>query len=587
MTTRRIDEILNEFENTREPVSEHAIASAIRPLLEKSDSSEQDRIRAEYIAFTVVEHYSDESSRWGDHYGPFSVWSTADGTRVENPALGDVTSEVIEYWMERAREATHPVLRCRYADLVWDLSTVATSQSPPIDAARIAIEAIIAIARDNLHEYPTNVFEKLERAYELALSIQDITHSQAVAQALVDYEDRVGKDETLGLWGHSFRILVEDNPSHTDAAFTKRLVGDMEKRLARLVDSSRPDHHAVEYAALPLARYYRKNGKMEGSRRVLTAWASAVSRSAAQASGLVGSTWLKKTYEVLHMYGHHAEADALEDQLQELGRRTNADLHEVSTSFEIPREELESYLDALTEGVLSESLDRIAVQFIPRRDRVEAFLRDMAAKHPFQFLVSQTIVDRGGRPVATIGPLDDDLEGRLVQQASNNIQFEMPFLAAAVERCQEKGLTPDTLVAHLQKAVWFSSARRSQLEIGIVALLQQNHISAAHILIPQIEAAIRGVVDLLGGTTYKPARSGGLFLRSLDELLREPLVIQALTDDGVFYLRTLLTDPRGWNLRNSVSHGHLLDNDFGAAISTRILHVLIMLALVRPAGSDA
>ena len=84
----------------------------------------------------------------------------------------------------------------------------------------------------------------------------------------------------------------------------------------------------------------------------------------------------------------------------------------------------------------------------------------------------------------------------------------------------------------------------------------------------------------------KPSRGEGFNLRILDGLLRDPLIVQVFGEDAVFYFRTLLVDPRGWNLRNRVCHGLCNANEFGPSMSDRVMHVLLCLAQVREQASE-
>ena len=48
-----------------------------------------------------------------------------------------------------------------------------------------------------------------------------------------------------------------------------------------------------------------------------------------------------------------------------------------------------------------------------------------------------------------------------------------------------------------------------------------------------------------------------------------------------FYFRVLLTDKRGWNLRNNVAHGMSVMKDFDKQTADRLLHAFLCLGLVR------
>jgi hypothetical protein len=80
-------------------------------------------IASELLAFAFNENHSNQYDGWGTYYGPMMSFPVANGARHESPSLSEVTPAVIDYWTRRSREAGHPCLRVRYADLVWDLNS--------------------------------------------------------------------------------------------------------------------------------------------------------------------------------------------------------------------------------------------------------------------------------------------------------------------------------------------------------------------------------------------------------------------------------------------------------------------------------
>ena len=100
-------------------------------------------------------------------------------------------------------------------------------------------------------------------------------------------------------------------------------------------------------------------------------------------------------------------------------------------------------------------------------------------------------------------------------------------------------------------------------------------------LIPQVEDALRNLLRLAGGSTYKQHRLGGLMLKIFDDLLREEAVVKSLGENVVHYFRVLFTDQRGWNIRNDVCHGITPTAAFSPQLTDRIFHALLVLALLR------
>lgn len=89
---------------------------------------------------------------------------------------------------------------------------------------------------------------------------------------------------------------------------------------------------------------------------------------------------------------------------------------------------------------------------------------------------------------------------------------------------------------------------------------------------------------MLGCPTNKHWRSnlGIMQEKSLNDILEgEAAIAQCLGNDVVQYLRALLSDPRGFNLRNRLAHGLVAALEFSRALSARALHVLLVLSLLR------
>jgi hypothetical protein len=257
-------------------------------------------------------------------------------------------------------------------------------------------------------------------------------------------------------------------------------------------------------------------------------------------------------------------------------------MHEISHTVAIPTEKVNEYIEAITQGTIEEVLVRIAVQYVPDIEQTSIQVRELASKAPLTFLISHSILDSSGRPMANIGSVEEDFDGRVVTQLSQNMQIDAPFLRAVIKRMQEK-FTPslDTLLNYLHQSPLFQPDYKSLVAQGLNSYLQDDHVSAIHILIPQIENALRYLLQTSGGTIYKPNRVGGLSLKILDEILRDNTVVNVLSDNVVKYLQVLLVDQRGWNIRNNVCHGLMQPEQLSNVVMDRLFHVLLLLALVR------
>ncbi len=589
MTERDVDltRLLDEFDSRSDGFSEHEVTSSVSELIRAGREAGREpnlALRAESMAFGFVENYTHEATGWGTYYGPMMTGTNEAGQGYETPSIRLVTPEMIEYWESRSAEAQHPTLVLRYADLVWDFSPTVCEAAANIELARRIVDSTVRLSQLEKHRFEASLVTELKRALSIAISINDKDRVARVRDAILSFEARVEDDTRCGLWGFSFDSLVENKRVELSSEAELSLVNALEQRLTRFAnpEGGGLDPHGAEAAAMRLARYYNRSDRRDDARRVLLTYSVAFQQAAKEAEPLVASAWLQKVYEVLHQHGLHQDADELESRIREFGRRAVGQMKQFSTTVDIPKEKLDAYIQELTEGALGDALNRIAAHFTPRRAQVEHQLRDLAEKAPLQAHMPRAISDHDGRTIATVGSLEEDLEGRVVSQIFQNLQFESMFLEIALERLESgPALSAESLSDHMYESPVFPAEHRPTVESGLGAYFRGDYLAACSILIPQVEAAIRRLLVEQDSPAYRPGRNGSLRLRTLDEMLRDQAVSAAFGEDVALYLRVLLTDQRGWNLRNSLCHGFFEPGAIDRRTANRILHILLILALAR------
>ena len=540
---------------------------------------------SESIAFTFCEDYIDQETGWGTYYGPMMVFHDKDGHSKEYPSIQMVTSEMLTYWQERATKAKHPILKVRYADLVWDFSKKIAQKNPNFQLAHIVIDETIKIAKQHCHKSKTTVITKLKRALNLALLINDSQKVNNVKEAIISYENQLSKDKLPGLWGFSFDLLINNSKIKISDVTIEKIIQDLENHLDRVSDFTDKDNFdpwAAKDASDRLARYYKSLGQQENLTRVLIQYGFAFEKASEHALPLQASFWLQGVYSVFMEYGLRKEAEKIAIKIQELGPQINEGLHPISHEITVSKKEMEDYINSIIDDDLETTFMRIASNFVPRKDAMKRELYELAKKAPITYLAPRKILDHEGRPVASVGPLDDDLTGHIVFLSSQNMQISSIFLRCVLENTLSKfKLNPSTITEYLFQSPIFTEDKQSILIEGINHYIKNNHLVAIHLFIPQIESAIRKLVEYTGGAVFKPNRHGWINFKTLDELLRDEKIVTTFGEDLAFYFRILLTDPRGWNLRNDVCHGINPSGFFQINISDRLFHVLLCLALVR------
>ena len=589
-----LQDTLRSFDNTTEPFAEYEIAQAIRETAPPGNTDPPLQVTAELIAFELYENYQGDLGNWGTYYGPMSVSVSKDGDVYEYPSIDSITSEVIDYWAERVTEVAHPILKARYADLVWVFSNIVKKEKPSIRMAQVAIESSIEIARRRLRRYELSTVDHLTRALTLSSSISDQTRYKQTRDAIIDYEERIGQDEKLGTWGFSFDLLIRSRSRRfpLPTSMETRIIAALEARLARLTSQSAssltdPQLFGAEKAALALASFYQQTAKADDLNRVVRLYYKSFKSLVDGNEAGLASMWLRRMLEVFNKYGLSDEADEVSIALRDIGPSASAELKSLSVDSTFSVESLQEYASAIVSGNLEEALINIALSLTPPRKVVEENLRQLEQEFPLFFRIPKEVMDANGLTVGTVGSLDTDLSGNIIFQMAEQLSLESPLLRLVMTTLVEKfNVTDQELVDHLYLSPLYSKDMRLIVEKGIRAYLQNDYITSIHMLIPQIEVGIRRLFELARYPVLVRGRKGAVRFRLLDNLLRDEDAQEILSSDLVWYFRTLLTDQRGWNLRNTVSHGLMRQQDLGPDKADRVVHALLCLAMVRYQTTD-
>ncbi|MCI0365519.1 MAG: DUF4209 domain-containing protein [Phycisphaerales bacterium] len=542
-------------------------------------------VRAEQMAFNFSERKATGPNDRPTHFGPMMSWRNEDGSTVESPSIKAITPEHLQYWSDRAIAAKHPVLRARYAGLIWDLTNAATGRSPDVAFARVYIDAVIAIATKRLHRYTTEMFRKIEHALAVAISISDADRIERVRDALIQLEGAVAEDDKPGLWGQVFDLLLENKKVSLSADAKDRIIQDMEDRLERLSNpstGSSVNPWASEAAAQRLARRHQALNEQADVRRVLLKVGRAFDHLVQQADPMLAQAWLQQVHDLYRHFGLNEDTEDLRKRIRALGPAARDRLvpHEIET--EISKEEMDGYVNGMLEGGIEQSLKRFVVRYIPRRSETKAELARLSNETALAFLMPIQLVDHKGRPIANVGSLDADLDGHVVMHTSQRIGFVAVFLRRLIEEMISRyNITVETVMSWLDESPLFPRYKRPLLERGLEAYLDRDALVALHLLVPQVEDAVRELLEFSGGDVYRPNRLGGMDLRTFDDLLRDESIQGIMPQDVPEYFRILYTDRRGINLRNNLCHGALQPESINMGLADRVFHTIVLLAQFR------
>jgi hypothetical protein len=131
-------------------------------------------------------------------------------------------------------------------------------------------------------------------------------------------------------------------------------------------------------------------------------------------------------------------------------------------------------------------------------------------------------------------------------------------------------------------------------EAGVRGYEAGDYWVALHVLVPQVERAVRALGVRLDADVHRVTSAQRLLWANLDPLLADPSIRAALGEDFAVELGWLFTSEFGPNIRNNVAHGaaDMANAEFPSTVTLMaILTVADVLASsaipIEPAPSDA
>lgn len=570
-----LESILKELDEKCEILSEEEISMKIKD----SSNSETDDFKfiSEVIAFDLRPH--KEGSNWGTYYGHLCTFKDENGSLSEYPRREDIDSEKLDYWLSRLKVTQNPIMKSRYADLVWEFSET-VGKKKDFKMAQAVIDNNITIVKERLYNNEFSALSKLERGLYLALKLSDKVRIKTIKELILEFEDAIAEDEKPGTWSFSFDLLLKNRIDLT-AAERSKIISDLEERVKRLRSNANPEPWSVETAAIRLAGYYKKSGNSTKVSKILNELKEECKKYGETVTPMQYQSWLDKLHAYFMQFQPKEEVSEIRREIYENGLKIRENLIPISQSMTFQDEELDKITNTFLSDNIYIDLLKLSYEFVPKEERVIEQIKALAKNAPLLSLMTKTVVDDHGRKVAEIGNTEDDLEGNIIQQISSNINIQAIFLDKTIKKIIEHhDLNCEKLLSILMESPVFLEERRELLEKSLQLYFNEDYISFCHIVIPQIESAFRTLLSLCERPILKTSenRKGHEF-KVLGDLLRDPIIEDVYDLNYKKYFQVLLNNQAGLNLRNHICHGISNVATFNQYTANLLLHVLISLSL--------
>ncbi|MGH1407664.1 MAG: DUF4209 domain-containing protein [Rhodomicrobiaceae bacterium] len=520
---------------------------------------------------------------------PFGPMMTDGDKRTMIP--NDLTDEQLDNLKVTLEEVDDPEYRARVGDVLW------LRRKDP-NAARIAVEAYLEAGKRIEHPKNwTSSMERYERAVRLAQQIE--RNGELPKTILVHLEDRVihydGSDP-LYFSSRALEFLAEFRTG--DFTVLAAIAGRVAKQSCLDGDFQRARiYYEVQAKHLKLTK---KSDQAEEA-RIAAARSYVEEAEAHEANGdymAAHSFWGKAIRAFRDRPSLRAETPELQKRYSRAGEKLLSEMSTIS-SDEIDLSQYVEESRAIMRDLPWVDAFYELSSFIPLIDPEELrkTTKDGIAKHPLHTTISASIYDASGRKVGvrpSVFTEDNEeyekaITGLMVQNAEQlrHLTIHAHIAPAVRQIIEDHYVNREMLATVLDDSSLIPPERRELFYQAIEAGFQWDFSTALHTMIPQVENALRHVLEQQGVTPVNVDNDGVEEVWGIERILSHPQTIETFGDKFVFELKSILVERLGPNLRNLIAHGALPPEGFKSTTAFYLWWVLICLAAYPTSGMRA
>jgi hypothetical protein len=476
-----------------------------------------------------------------ERVGIFGAQFEFDGQIFPIP-LAEIDDATLGLWAKYA-DATqdYGLAASRLNDLIW----VRRHGEQPVDRARAAFDGYLSLAET---AQTMDLVDCLQRAIEIAAEIGDeqrltgaITKALDVSRSEIDNASERRPGIPLSL----IEAVVDLKPDLRPEG------------LLELLDAAAQRYGEDPYMAASINELKQTLAppaeREELQRQQVERW---------REEGKKGDALLRysRLQQALGLARTHGFTEIAEEILLEMQSMEPADFDfkPITAEVEIPRAEIDTYVQSFRDSESwQDALRRFGSERPPSGDAEEnkKLTKELAAKYPLQRLFGAQIMGPHGSLTAAANSEEEHDRVDIARHESMQIgiwaSIGIEILDAineAFDVSDRESLTAFFTTELIDREV------AARIADGMLRFFNGDDDGALHVLLPQLEAAIRAASARAGVVVIKNPRGGTPGgVRALGGILAD--LKGRLDESWRRYLANALTDPLGINLRNQLSHG--------------------------------
>jgi hypothetical protein len=530
------------------------------------------------------------------------------GELVEYPTLKQFTEDTYNFLIERQKKAKSPVLKARYSHILW------LSPKKKIEYAKTAIDnylKIIKIREKQDIDFPKEhfglqVLENIKNAFLLSLSVKykvEVTKKEVI-RIVKKYPETSSSANAIRF--QLIGLMLEQKSVFKETDF-KGIVKVCEQMISKLYPTNK--HSVIDVLNLIIkVKKKLKNKTEKYEKRIAEMWEE-LSYDREDETNLVSSDFCKNALKIYKKLKLTAKVNELEKRFNELRKNIKLSSFEQEIDMTEIMEEFRKYADKLTDNEPFVIINSLITYkgLLPTLDEVENQAKEIDKYSFFQHFANTSILDRNGNTIKYFNDKEEYEYYKILQSYHFSLELmKSNLIREIIFAGIKKGkLNANTFLSYLQQYSWLGKELKISSNGGkpvtycwlalIAPAINEyfvnlefffrnqthypNFILCIDSLSLKIEGMLRDICKFKDITTFelKQDKKGRTITQEKDihKLLYEPEIADLIDKDDLLFLKFLLVEKAGYNLRHRVAHSLMTYYDY----HINLMNLLIMAVL--------
>lgn len=298
-------------------------------------------------------------------------------------------------------------------------------------------------------------------------------------------------------------------------------------------------------------------------------------------SSLVEAHFLEEAIQLYSNYGFTNKVNELKHKIRKAYERNGNEMQAISFEFSIPNDELEKFYSNLKGDTVLNTFLNISHYSGLIQDITEVQKRTEEAirKFPLSHLMGMTRIDKD-RKVFDANDESNHMDFEFHTQYNYGIitGFSV-FFMFAWQNLINDGLTSEMVKERVLDWDYFDEETRQFIGRGLERFWHKDYISALHILVPQFENAFRYFFHYGKYPTTVIRDNAVQQEQTFNQFLEQDFVKSNIPENFRFFIKYIMVDELGYNLRNNIAHGIARLSEFTQEKCLIVIYAYFILTL--------